>query len=339
MYSEEDVLHEALMKELHVKYTLTKEEDVYPFFFLRNQIVTHVSGRATLKLSEWSLVEFGDFILKELHIEVAPDLTFQVDNTRLKASAFTGTTYRDLLENLFFRFELMYPNGLEVLNEWSKTLFDHARKRVSSYKNTQGYTYAFEKEAYSLLHTQFKTFASGECGQAFTLRPDAPFRATREEGAIRELLEYERSIKVVRHIPESVLEKYLFRNLTLLEEGLKPIETQVMLEFGRIDILARDKHGQDVIIEVKVESDTDIVWQRAYYESDWKKQHGDVRMMIVTTEPLNRSIKDSLILIGGTEVFEVELLTRNREIIQMYIMNQYVLEKNRDSLQTVNGIA
>ena len=51
---------------------------------------------------------------------------------------------------------------------------------------------------------------------------------------------------------ERDIEDHLIHNLGSIEKGLKYVSRQVSTEVGRIDILAEDKNGSRVIIEVKV---------------------------------------------------------------------------------------
>jgi RecB family endonuclease NucS len=50
---------------------------------------------------------------------------------------------------------------------------------------------------------------------------------------------------------ECDIEDHLIANLDALEKGLTFIDSQVVIEIGRIDILAKDKTGERVIIEIK----------------------------------------------------------------------------------------
>ena len=78
-------------------------------------------------------------------------------------------------------------------------------------------------------------------------------------GAIEELEQIEDySVTFVR-----VLESFIFKNLGSLEDGLKPYQDkrrrQYSVSFGIIDILAQDKNGNFVVLELKAGKVTDSV--------------------------------------------------------------------------------
>ncbi len=65
---------------------------------------------------------------------------------------------------------------------------------------------------------------------------------------------------------ERDIEDHLVQNITAIEDGMKLIQRQVATDIGRIDIMAEDKQGVTVIIEVKVgEAKDSSVGQIARY--------------------------------------------------------------------------
>jgi len=82
----------------------------------------------------------------------------------------------------------------------------------------------------------------------------------------------------MRKHPEKKLEGWFIKNLNLYEDGLRFIQSQfrhVWMEpcgkrFNQIDILARDKNGIDVLIEVKIRATIyTIENQLQYYMKKW----------------------------------------------------------------------
>lgn len=86
-------------------------------------------------------------------------------------------------------------------------------------------------------------------------------------------------------LTEKRLEDYLYKRLDMIEPGLRPIQRQYILDNGRIDILAKDVEGKMVIIEVKVESDTDLVWQESYYSEEIEKRFGVEKVRFIAVVP------------------------------------------------------
>ena len=85
---------------------------------------------------------------------------------------------------------------------------------------------------------------------------------------------------------ERDIEDHLVSNLSSIEDGLEFIKRQASNDAGRIDILAKDQQGQDVIIEIKVGSANDSsVGQVARYVGWYKKTQGrKVRAFLVASD-------------------------------------------------------
>ena len=115
-----------------------------------------------------------------------------------------------------------------------------------------------------------------------------------------------------KDITEAQLRDFLFDRLELIEDGLSRIEKEYQLKEGRVDILAKDKNENIVIIELKIENDKRLIWQCLYYPEEVKKKYPkrNVRMMTIAPEypdyllgPLNH--------IAGVEKFKVSVVSTN----------------------------
>jgi RecB family endonuclease NucS len=74
---------------------------------------------------------------------------------------------------------------------------------------------------------------------------------------------------------ERDVEEHLIRNLETLEKGLRFIERQVVIDVGRVDILAQDAGGRRVVIELKVgEAKDAAVGQIARYLGWYARRDG-----------------------------------------------------------------
>lgn len=109
-------------------------------------------------------------------------------------------------------------------------------------------------------------------------------------------------------ITEETLEKYLFKRLSIIEEGLIPIKRQFIIKDGRIDILAKDKNDTYTIIELKIEKDTDLIYQCVYYSTQFKleKKLSNVRVITISPE------------------YEYGLLTALKEISDSFNIESYI---------------
>ena len=74
---------------------------------------------------------------------------------------------------------------------------------------------------------------------------------------------------------ERDVEEHLIRNLGSLEAGLRFVERQVVIDVGRVDILAEDAKGRRVVIELKVgEAKDAAVGQIARYLGWYARRDG-----------------------------------------------------------------
>ncbi|WP_277027172.1 endonuclease NucS [Pyrobaculum aerophilum] len=74
----------------------------------------------------------------------------------------------------------------------------------------------------------------------------------------------------------------LVKNPSIIEEGLEVVGVEVPTDVGHLDILARDKNGRYVIIEVKRDLAThEAVFQLARYVELYRRKGYDVRGILV----------------------------------------------------------
>ncbi|MGB9706393.1 MAG: endonuclease NucS domain-containing protein, partial [Pyrobaculum sp.] len=77
----------------------------------------------------------------------------------------------------------------------------------------------------------------------------------------------------------------LVRNPSIIEEGLEVLGVEVPTDVGHIDILARDRSGRYVIIEVKRDVAThDAVFQLARYVELYRRRGHEVRGVLVASD-------------------------------------------------------
>lgn len=107
-------------------------------------------------------------------------------------------------------------------------------------------------------------------------------------------------------VNEKVIEEYLEDNITDLEPGLKVVGRQYSTLTGPIDLLAKDKEGNHVIIELKKNRASDrVVGQVSRYVTDIRRtMNPNVRVIIV-----GRHIDNSLKLARESLRFPCSLYT------------------------------
>lgn len=126
-------------------------------------------------------------------------------------------------------------------------------------------------------------------------------KETRKQAKKADLGKESKNASKILKINEREIQDYLWKHLEEIEDGLRPLSKEYKLERGRIDLLAIDKENKYVIIETKVERDTDLIWQRMYYESELKKEKGGEMRFIVIAPNLDDDIIEALNKIGQWE--------------------------------------
>jgi predicted Mrr-cat superfamily restriction endonuclease len=97
----------------------------------------------------------------------------------------------------------------------------------------------------------------------------------------------------VEIVNEDEIKEYLRNNLNKLEEGLEFVGKEYKVLDDRIDILAKDKNGLPVVIEVKVCADDSAVGQILGYIQTYEEENGakQVRGILVAKEFTERCKK------------------------------------------------
>ena len=312
-YKQEDVLEEALITDLAKAYQVHKE-DLFSYLYGQYMIANIQKGRFPKVSKENRLREIGAFLIAQQGWDMA-DGFFHLEDTAITASVQFGSPFRNVLENLFFQSCLLDNHFLSTLEEKLKNGLLQSKKAALPYRKTEDYPVIVQAE----LQQRFRD------SYPVCLYPDVPYplkrRAdwvseTTEERAKKERSRIEDMERNDLAISEKQLEDYLYAHLDWLEEGLRPIGRQVILPQGRIDVLARDKNNRDVIIELKVERDTDIIWQRMYYEKEWMKKNGRPRFMIVAPE-LDVDILDCLEECSETEYWTFTPITQKGQLVRL----------------------
>lgn len=139
----------------------------------------------------------------------------------------------------------------------------------------------------------------------------------------------------VQNLTESELQRYLSRNLYLLEDGLTLLGVEYPIsDHGFLDIFAQDRDGKYVIVELKVkEDDKRVLWQAVYYKNELSKRlqeqdfcmgkkktdHGnDIRVCIVAPD-FPDYILDPLRTVTNAECYRYTVVTHKNKIEKLKI--------------------
>jgi len=101
--------------------------------------------------------------------------------------------------------------------------------------------------------------------------------------------------KAVEAVDEDEIKEYLETHPTQLEEGLVIVKREHKLSVGTVDFFAKDGHGMDTLIEVKIKADDSVVGQLlGYMQAHREAQAKDVRGIVVAerfTERCKKAVK------------------------------------------------
>lgn len=311
----EDILAEAFTEELTSRYQI-EEDSLIAYGFNRMQLTTMSKGRVPFIKKEEQEKTLGRFFIEELLLSVDEQNKIYIGIDSFDATFRLGTAFGNIMDNLFFRANCIDSDLPFIIEKNLKQALTKGRKKSVSYRKTP--IYEDMVCYYSLMELNAIYGAvpqpAKEC--SFLIEEEGYFALLKEEALERTISSFTRGEQRQIKQLEKDVEDFLFRNLELIEEGLRPLKRQIVLPEGRMDILARDKNGRDVIIELKIEDDTDIVWQRDYYVSEWEKHHHTPRFIIVATS-LKTSIIEALSKNGPTELFFYKTITKKDKIVGM----------------------
>lgn len=127
-------------------------------------------------------------------------------------------------------------------------------------------------------------------------------------------------------LSETMLEDHLYRNLSLVEAGLRPLDRQFTLDNGRVDILAKDSEGKIVVIEVKVETDTDLVWQEDYYVKELEKTFGKGQVRFLAVVPnYEPHIMNTIAEKGHCDIYSFNAVMKGKTLKEIHLQKEGVV--------------
>lgn len=286
-------LSELILNELKLMYNIKNSQDTYKYFlcrFLCSEILNY--NKLQKEISNL-LYDFEyrkkiiDFTLNELDILTSLDY-FKYNNVKISKYGDYENSMMSILielENLsidFFHKELFYKE----INLILKKVYNSAKRKSSSKKDSVNYEYYLIYYSLKSLNREFNVNEINESNFYKNIEFIQSMPSIKIEDKCCRYIdslnnEYNDSLK----IDEDILEKYLYKNLDLIEEGLTPIKRQFLIRDGRLDILAKDKNGTYTIIELKVENDTDLIFQCIYYTTQFKIEKNVSKVRFITISP------------------------------------------------------
>lgn len=290
-YLYESELEEILLEQSRKQYGIQEITQLIPYLFRRCLIV----GLDNLKIKKISKDDFPahfmNFWLQDLAIPIH-NRTFIYQGIPFSTSVTYGSPLKNIYDDLLHQYETSlilsgeHPNMKEIwsfvkeeVSRWLK----EAKTKSKKYRNEAIYHFVVKKILLQKLNDSYRAKVTFPSNLKDFRYIELSFKLSEEEICERHILAFHERVTNGELLAENELEQYVMAHLEDIETGLCPVQSQFILPYGRIDILAKDKEGTYVIIELKVEKDTDIVWQKWYYTNEIKSryQQEQVRFMVI----------------------------------------------------------
>lgn len=321
----ESEFHEYLLTQLECRFGLKDRKTLYAYISLRYRLWKLGKTKDVyLKENRYWI----DFFTEECNLPTGNgflfknewfDKGFAIENSLLNVVdtwLFEGSLYFLTDEK-----DISYEMNDYVEQQW-KRIYRYATNKSKPYKNQPSYPSYVLYFGISHLNDVFHVTPMNPSRFPHIEYPsdhDDFSRTIEEQGqAIVHAMEMVRTDTV--SIQESDVEEYLRFHLELIEDGLRYIDHQHIVPDGRIDILAMDRKGVYVIIELKIVQDKELVWQSMYYPSQIKAKFHVPHVRMLTLAP---SYAPSLLLplkqLGFVETFVFTPLVKQGKLISLSI--------------------
>lgn len=322
----ESELKQKIQDAFKIIYKIENEEYTFNYLLLRFMTINKIRKIETVKKDIKRLLLF---MLNELNIPhnnkffLYKELSFNITGNY-------NASLQNIVDDIMFERSLKgqlgscgnYIEWKHYINNLSSKIIHNATNKSRKYKKEDIYESYFKHFALKELNELFETTPTNSIKIDGIKYPESFdfYKRTLEEICDIYISNYKYLTSNTNILTESALEDYLKFNLNKIEEGLQLIDTQVEIKNGIIDILAKDKNNQIVIIELKVEQDERLIWQSIYYPMQYKKEHSlkSVRMLTVAPE-YKEYISEPLSRIKG-----VEMLKFTPKIEKGFITDLYV---------------
>jgi hypothetical protein len=277
---------------------------LYHYLVLRSMVENVQKGRGASNKDTSIPTHLTQFLLNEWGLKSGEVARFQGVEFTIFSYGYTGI--HRIVGDWHVQYTYRYARGQfeqSIEKEW-KGFVQEAKKKVQKWSKQPFHELALKKTYLEKINKAY------EVGNLYDSILIEDLHTDYEQAPLRLELQYERLLHpyFLRHqdvslVDEKAIEEYVARHLEDVEAGLRLIGSQIVLERGRIDLLARDTNGVHVIIEVKVATDTDLVWQQSYYMKEIQKMYGgEVRFMVIAPkwEP---HIMEMLLKSPNTEIY------------------------------------
>lgn len=329
----EDVIGYKIIEYLKYKFNIKDEKVLYRYFYLRF-LVNNIENKKNISKKSFNEIEkkrlFIDFLIFELNLCYI-DNRIYYEQVEVKKSGATSNCFSNIIDNWQFQSSL-YPvkdsQGIEhdtdklIENQW-KILCQTAKNKAKKYKKDRFYSY-YIKYYYLMALNELYGVNKDDIKPPIVI-DGFVYSELNESNYIVTEHECERYIHAsrlnsnnVEMITEKELEDFLIKHLEIIEYGLRYVDRQVILENGRLDILAKDKNGEYVIIELKVVEDKDLLWQVVIYPKQFKDKYNVNNVRIITLCPnYPKHMKIALAQNSYVEMVEFKPVIDNGKLVDI----------------------
>lgn len=308
-------MEELIFNNLKYIYGINDNDVLYRYLKLRNRCITF-----NFKKKE-EIITLCKFLLESLHI-----IEYRYKEETIYLTGRNDNSIKNIIDSFEFRSQLKLIED-ENKNKYSfddyiekiwKDINDKSMKKSKHYIKDPYYKYHIIYNRLKELNKLFGVNKLNEVRKIDGFVQDLEQTLHMEDICIRYIHLSGFNTNNIKSIREEDLEEYLFKNLNLIEEGLKPISRQFQLEEGRIDILAKDKNDNFVILELKINNDKHLIWQAMYYPEAISNIFKVSNPRIITICPFYPNyIKSPLKKIGNVEMFQYNATISNSKIINI----------------------
>lgn len=288
----ESELEEVLLNQSRKQYGIEEPARLIRYLMRRCWILELKQTKLPRIPKEEAATTFMIFWLKDLGIEIQKQV-FIYKKTVIPTFTSYGTPLRNIYEDCLHQLSvdrLLSCYQPHLIDEWEAAKEDVAewlkeakRKGTKYAKKKEIYPYILKQILLSTLNQTYQAHSQNPSWIEHFSYPKGFFSLSQELICERYVLAFHENVTDGELLAESELEQYMKEHLEELEPGLQLVQTQYVLPNGRIDVLARDIQGDYVVIELKVEKDTDCVWQKWYYCQEIQKRYhtNQVRFILV----------------------------------------------------------
>lgn len=325
MYDEnfEYEICELIMERLKDKFKIKEDVVLYRYLclrFLSQNIDKKINIRKNFK------GEFINYLIDELNLSYINNKIYYKYTEIMKLN-YSINCFENIIDNWLFRINLKQLENTEgikidtedyILKQWEE-IYLYAKRKNQRYIKDNYYKYHIMYSALDKLNQLYgidKERIVDKKMQGFIYdfdHDDSPIIG--EDMCCRYMQLSNLSSTNIKLISEKILEDFMIKNLEFIETGLICIRRQVRVSNGILDILAKDKYNNFVIIELKVEEDKDIVWQVKTYFKEIKELYKCKNVRVITLSPTySEHMRNLLSEFDFVEMFEFTPYISNKKI-------------------------